>query len=173
MIRNFNIFKLVSVAFTMIILSFPQISAAQIIDITITPGDALVSGSFKINSTNLVISDVLLDMGHPYLLFSFNDPAGYSPTTDGVYNFTDNFYSLSANFTGTTFDFTNNTGSIASIFAQHVVIFDNIYLLYGAQNRSLAFNSNVSAVPEPETYAMMLAGLGLLGFVARRKKKLS
>ena len=29
---------------------------------------------------------------------------------------------------------------------------------------------NVSAVPEPETYAMMLAGLGLIGFVARRHK---
>lgn len=29
----------------------------------------------------------------------------------------------------------------------------------------------VSAVPEPETYAMMLAGLGLLGFAARRKAK--
>lgn len=29
---------------------------------------------------------------------------------------------------------------------------------------------NVSAVPEPETYAMMLAGLGLMGFVARRRK---
>jgi hypothetical protein len=28
----------------------------------------------------------------------------------------------------------------------------------------------VAAVPEPETYAMMLAGLGLLGFMARRKK---
>jgi hypothetical protein len=28
-------------------------------------------------------------------------------------------------------------------------------------------------VPEPETYAMMLAGLGLLGFVARRKKQKS
>lgn len=26
------------------------------------------------------------------------------------------------------------------------------------------------AVPEPETYAMMLAGLGMLGFTARRKK---
>lgn len=28
----------------------------------------------------------------------------------------------------------------------------------------------VSGVPEPETYAMMLAGFGLLGVVARRKK---
>jgi hypothetical protein len=26
-------------------------------------------------------------------------------------------------------------------------------------------------VPEPETYAMMLAGLGLLGFIARRRKQ--
>ena len=28
---------------------------------------------------------------------------------------------------------------------------------------------NVSAVPEPDTYAMLFAGLGLLGFMARRK----
>jgi hypothetical protein len=31
--------------------------------------------------------------------------------------------------------------------------------------------SGVAAVPEPDTYAMMLAGLGLLGFVARRRKQ--
>ena len=29
----------------------------------------------------------------------------------------------------------------------------------------------VSAVPEPETYAMLLAGLGPLGFSARRRKQ--
>lgn len=29
----------------------------------------------------------------------------------------------------------------------------------------------VSAVPEPETYAMLLAGLGLLGFAARRRQE--
>lgn len=30
-------------------------------------------------------------------------------------------------------------------------------------------NVSVSAVPEPETYAMLLAGLGILGFMLRRK----
>jgi hypothetical protein len=28
----------------------------------------------------------------------------------------------------------------------------------------------VAPIPEPETYAMMLAGLGLIGFIARRRK---
>lgn len=34
-------------------------------------------------------------------------------------------------------------------------------------------NVAVAAVPEPETYAMMLAGLGLVGAVARRRKQAS
>jgi hypothetical protein len=32
-------------------------------------------------------------------------------------------------------------------------------------------NMTVNAVPEPETYAMLLAGLGLMGAVARRRQK--
>ncbi|HXU42775.1 MAG TPA: PEP-CTERM sorting domain-containing protein [Burkholderiales bacterium] len=32
-------------------------------------------------------------------------------------------------------------------------------------------NFKVSAIPEPETFAMLLAGLGLMGFVARRRKQ--
>jgi hypothetical protein len=30
---------------------------------------------------------------------------------------------------------------------------------------------NIAPIPEPETYAMLLAGLGLMGFVARRRKQ--
>jgi len=33
------------------------------------------------------------------------------------------------------------------------------------------FLVNTNAIPEPETYAMMLVGFGLLGFVARRRKQ--
>ena len=32
--------------------------------------------------------------------------------------------------------------------------------------------TGVLAVPEPETYAMMVAGLGLLGFMLRRRRRL-
>lgn len=46
---------------------------------------------------------------------------------------------------------------------------DHIPTLYG----SLRFNSDIAInpVPEPETYAMLLAGLGVLGFGVRRRKQ--
>jgi hypothetical protein len=34
----------------------------------------------------------------------------------------------------------------------------------------LVVGFNVGAIPEPETYALMLAGLGVVGFVARRRR---
>jgi hypothetical protein len=43
----------------------------------------------------------------------------------------------------------------------------NYEFYYGATVGGL---TTVAAVPEPETYAMLLAGLGLLGFAARRRK---
>jgi len=39
-------------------------------------------------------------------------------------------------------------------------------------NYNLVSTNMVAAVPEPETYAMFLAGLGAMGFVARRRQKL-
>lgn len=33
------------------------------------------------------------------------------------------------------------------------------------------YSANTAPVPEPETYAMMLAGLGMLGFVGKRRMK--
>ena len=47
-------------------------------------------------------------------------------------------------------------------------------MTYGSTDFSFLQDTDNDArvnVPEPETYAMMLAGLGLLGFIARRRMR--
>lgn len=58
--------------------------------------------------------------------------------------------------------------SIAGLAAgdYHLNIAGNADGLYGGM---YAGYINIAAVPEPETYGMMLAGLGLIGFMARRR----
>lgn len=54
----------------------------------------------------------------------------------------------------------------------------NINDMFGSYQASLNadignpgfYDADLTAVPEPETYAMMLAGIGLIGLVARRRK---
>jgi hypothetical protein len=70
------------------------------------------------------------------------DPGPYETDTVGFFSIPSN--ALSAQISGTF----GNSGSSSSAGV-------NVYL---------------GAVPEPETYAMLLAGLGLIGFIAYRRK---
>lgn len=41
----------------------------------------------------------------------------------------------------------------------------------GSKGGVYLFSANTAPIPEPETYAMMLAGLGMLGFMGKRRMK--
>lgn len=50
---------------------------------------------------------------------------------------------------------------------------DYFVLITGSQQNDtvLGYVTQISVIPEPETYAMFLAGLGLMGFIVRCKKQ--
>lgn len=71
-------------------------------------------------------------------------------------------------------DFRNNNFSLTGGQAYTVRVFGNsLSTLPGTVGKAtvLVMNGNVVAVPEPESYAMFLAGLGIMGLVARRRQR--
>lgn len=50
-------------------------------------------------------------------------------------------------------------------------LFDDGDLIAKAGSYKIDFAANVAAVPEPATYAMFLAGLGMVGLMSRRRVK--
>ncbi len=67
-----------------------------------------------------------------------------------------NFFAIGTNYAGVALD-----------SALKLYYFDS----YAPDNTgSILADVNVTAVPEPETYGMMLVGLGMIGFMARRRK---
>jgi autotransporter-associated beta strand protein len=75
--------------------------------------------------------------------------------------------------------FSSETGSFSLLTAgSRTGVFSNVQFsgLSPWSTASIFYTANgvgltVAAVPEPETYALMLAGLGLMGFVASRRKQ--
>lgn len=69
---------------------------------------------------------------------------------------------------GTTILGINTSSGAATVLANYAN--QGLGAAYGSAFYTEA-GATVAAVPEPETYAMMLAGLGLLGFMGRRRKQ--
>ncbi len=74
---------------------------------------------------------------------------------------------------GTSFFSTETITGLTAGTAYQVVMYgwgDPMSSATGKYELTLTAQSSLAPVPEPETYAMMLAGLGLLGVMARRRK---
>lgn len=68
-------------------------------------------------------------------------------------------------------DATQKLSDLANVYSHNGQLYD---LTWASHRVGDGFGTPVSftvtAVPEPETYAMMMAGLGLVGFVSRRRR---
>jgi hypothetical protein len=111
-----------------------------------------------------------MDISDTNIFIDFNQFNGFNPQPFNGWKLTDLINNVPA-ITGVSINAaTNMVGfglSNISFTADQIVV----------NWTGLSFNSNtvvsldVSAVPEPSSYAMMLAGLGVMGFVARRRKR--
>lgn len=107
--------------------------------------------NFSLTSSN---GGTLLSSGN-----FFADPLNY---VDSAWNFTNVAGLQNIPYAGTTFDYrVRAAGTGWSGGADES---------WGLDNFRVTLTTPVAAIPEPETYALMLAGLGALGFVARRRK---
>jgi hypothetical protein len=74
-------------------------------------------------------------------------------------------------------DRTNNSYSLNAVQTYTLKVTGITNLLPSGVNGSVSIQylsgNVVAAVPEPETYAMMLAGLGVMGFMVRRRNRTS
>ncbi len=133
------------------------------------PTNNFVSGMFTLNGTKYTASSTK-SIG--FIDFSTNNNPSFTFTgyqyyleseesgryAFSIYNFVETRLSDGS---------TTPTASAGVFSLESMSINTNIR---GAGTLSIVTPSIAAAVPEPESYAMMLAGLGLLGFTARRKK---
>jgi hypothetical protein len=65
-----------------------------------------------------------------------------------------------------------NSATVSAIGYTLVVSGTSIgHAAYGGAIALMERPADIPPVPEPETYAMLLAGVGMMGFIARRRKK--
>lgn len=135
-------------------------------------GTTLFGGNFlSAGPTSTSPSVLTFTGGASFISFLWGSPDTYNTltvtTTLGVSTY------VPGGVGGLTFTTTNGSQSYAQYVSFAGTGTEKILSLTFASPSQDAFeagNFSVTAVPEPETYALMLAGLGVLGFVARRRK---
>jgi hypothetical protein len=112
-------------------------------------------GGIVLNNTDALGTMASTNVPAGPLGFSFIDVTSGNTTAS---------FAILGSFSGTTF-------TPFSTAAYDLVLGFNDGLNVDGDFDDMVVGLKVSAVPEPETYALMLAGIGAIGFIARRRRK--
>jgi hypothetical protein len=117
---------------------------------------ASVLGSLP-TSAGLVWTDGGAGTSVTFTVFGENGQQVFTTTQSGFADGSNEGTTAEDRFFGATY-----TGGISAIFISNAG--------GGLEVDHLQYGGSIAAIPEPETYAMLLAGLGVLGFAARRRR---
>lgn len=134
-----------------------------------------VYSAFSLSGAGVMVINV------PYSIMVTGDKYNYNDYGSAAMNIYASFYASDGSYSGSqsanrSFSsyWTGDT-SYAGVFTLSVANSSSLLTTFGSLNSSMSADaryygdSYVPGVPEPETYAMMLAGLGLIGVIARRR----
>lgn len=154
--------------------------------------DILAAGDFGANDTNELLifkmNDISIAAWNSSTAPEKNNPLIFYTDENGKTQKELNYWEISGTFNmdstivssefntfGDAWRFASSSNS--NVTFSWEAVYDNSsgagvnYLGHGDERVTYTVNA-VSAVPEPSTYILMIAGLGLVGFMASRRKKL-
>jgi hypothetical protein len=134
---------------------------------TVGPGTEFPLGSFTSLSSGLAPLPVAIDVGSAYIEWNYSGGGAAAPGGFNGYVFT---FANAPTITGARLD-PASTYAPAITFTGNQVFVNEAGLNIGATSMAMidltTAGTPTPPVPEPETYALLLAGLGILGVRAR------